>query len=185
MPSLAVVAEQLSRRDFDLSGAQILVLSFSAVITVICVTVHYEAMSWSSRLIHGLHLRRRARIVGLIFLLLVAHVIEVWIFAFAYWTLDGWESFGGLLGPFEEGALDFVYFSVTTFTTVGFGDIVPVGPVRILCGTEALVGLGLITWSASLAFLEMQLDWAEFRRPFRDRSSRATRGRPSRGRDGA
>ena len=52
-----------------------------------------------------------------------------------------------------------------SFTTLGFGDITPMGAIRILCGTEALVGLSLITWSASLAFLEMQRDWAEFRHP--------------------
>jgi len=93
----------------------------------------------------------------------VAHVIEVWIFGLAYWALDFWPNLGRVDGEFEEGVLDFVYFSVTNYTTVGFGDMVPTGPMRILCGSEALVGLVLITWSASMAFLEMQRDWPEFR----------------------
>jgi len=33
-----------------------------------------------------------------------------------------------------------VYFSVITFTTAGFGDILPQGPIRALAATEAFVG---------------------------------------------
>jgi hypothetical protein len=36
-----------------------------------------------------------------------------------------------------------------TFSTVGFGEMWPVGAVRFLCGLEALTGFVLITWSAS------------------------------------
>ena len=59
----------------------------------------------------------------------------------------------------RRGFLDFVYFSAITYTTVGFGDYVPTGPIRFLAGTEALTGFLLITWSASFTFLEMQRYW--------------------------
>lgn len=52
-----------------------------------------------------------------------------------------------------------MYFSAITYTTVGFGDFVPTGPVRFLAGTEALTGFLLITWSASFTFLEMRRYW--------------------------
>ena len=42
---------------------------------------------------------------------------------------------------------------------MGFGDITPEGPLRLLVGTEALVGLVLITWSASFSFIAMQYYW--------------------------
>lgn len=163
---MVVIANALesTRQGFFVSAPHLVVGGVSALVTLACVLFHYEMMSWSSRLIPRVGLRRRARIVILILALLVAHVIEVWIFAFAYWLLDGWPQLGHLEGSFDEGALDFVYFSVTTFTTLGFGDMVPTGAIRILCGSEALLGFGLITWSASLAFLEMQHDWGEFRR---------------------
>jgi hypothetical protein len=54
---------------------------------------------------------------------------------------------------------DFVYFSAMTYSTVGFGDAVPVGAIRFLAGMEALTGFVMITWSASYTFLEMQRDW--------------------------
>lgn len=157
--------EELSRRTFSLSTPQVVIGATATLITIACVIFHYEVMSWSSRLMSHLHLRKRPRIVALMLLLMAAHVVEVWVFGIAFWFLGQWPEFGQLKGTFDEGAMDFIYFSVTTFTTLGFGDIVPEGPMRILTGAEALTGLGLITWSASLAFLEMQRDWVEFRRP--------------------
>ena len=61
---------------------------------------------------------------------------------------------GGLSGAEIGGLLDLVYFSATVFTTLGFGDLVPVGPIRMITSTEALAGLALITWSASFTFLQ-------------------------------
>ncbi len=155
---------ETTRRGFDVSGPQLLVGGISALLALICVLVHYEVMSWSSHLLPRLGLARRARIVAVILAMLTAHVIEVWIYGLTYWLLEGWPSLGRIEGSFDEGALDFIYFSVTSYTTLGLGDMIPTGAIRILCGSEVLVGFTLITWSASLAFLEMQRDWYEFRR---------------------
>jgi Ion channel len=53
-----------------------------------------------------------------------------------------------------------LYFSVETFTSTGFGDILPSGPVRMVAGAEALNGLLLIGWSASFTYLAMERFWA-------------------------
>jgi hypothetical protein len=69
---------------------------------------------------------------------------------------DGWGNFDGNFG----GSLyDCVYFSFTTYTTLGFGDIQPHGELRFLAGLEALTGLVLITWTASFLYLEMTRYW--------------------------
>lgn len=162
-PALACL-QDLGRRGFHVSGAQVLMGLISGLVTIVAVLLHYEALSALARLMPVLRLPRRMRITIAIFGMLIAHVVEVWIFGLAYWWLDRWPVLGQLPGSFHEGALDFVYFSVVTYTTLGYGDIVPGGPVRILAGTEALVGLTLITWSASFSFLEMQRDWLEFAR---------------------
>jgi hypothetical protein len=162
---LLILLQDASRRGFQVTSAQVVVGLASALLVTLCVLFHYEAMSWISRRLPATRLPRRMRIVVLIYGMLAAHVVEVWFFGLAYWLLDRWPWVGTLAGAFEEGALDFVYFSVVTYTTLGFGDVVPSGAVRILTGTEALLGLALITWSASFAFLEMQRDWTEFRRP--------------------
>ncbi|HIC62018.1 MAG TPA: two pore domain potassium channel family protein [Marine Group III euryarchaeote] len=41
---------------------------------------------------------------------------------------------------------DYLYYSVVTFTTLGYGDIVPVGPLaKMLSITEALSGVFLMS----------------------------------------
>lgn len=155
----------LSRRAFQVSTDQLVVGAIATIVVAACVFLHYEVMRASSWATPRLKVRRQARVLSVMFAMMAAHVVEVWIFGLTYWVLDGWPKLGRLEGPVNEGALDFIYFSVASFTTLGFGDIVPTGPIRILCGAEALAGLGLITWSASFVFLEMQRDWAAFRRP--------------------
>ncbi|MDZ7735029.1 MAG: ion channel [Gammaproteobacteria bacterium] len=66
------------------------------------------------------------------------------------------EGTGVLIRQYPEGLPDYIYLSTTTYTTLGYGDLVPTGPVRAIYGTESLVGLVLITWSASLTFLEIR-----------------------------
>jgi len=69
---------------------------------------------------------------------------------------NGW---GNLAGNFDGSLMDCGYFSFTTFTTLGFGDIEPTGHLRYLTGIEALTGLVLITWTASFLYFEMQRYW--------------------------
>lgn len=64
-----------------------------------------------------------------------------------------------LIGNFNGTLLDCVYFSFSTFTTAGYGDIEPTGNLRFLTGVEGLTGLVLVGWSASFLFIEMQRYW--------------------------
>ncbi len=134
---------------------------------VFAVLFHYEGFNLFGRWLgHGL-LPPRARIVLLMFGLLMLHIIEIWVFAGSYYLLADWPSYGALFQTEYAGAaeippmhwFDYVYYSATVYTTVGFGDIVPLGPIRVISGTESVCGLALITWSASFTFLEMQRYW--------------------------
>jgi len=157
-----LLLQEVPRRQFHVTPEDGVIGLVAAAVVVACVLVHYEMMSLTSRVLPRIGLPRRTRIVGVILAMLFAHVIEVWIFGLTYWWLDQWHQLGMLVGRFQDGALDFIYFSVVCYTTLGYGDIVPEGAIGILAGTEALVGLSMITWSASFAFLEMQRDWIEF-----------------------
>ncbi len=123
------------------------------------VLVHYEFLVWITKLMPQLKIQRKFKIVFGVFTALVAHAVEVWIFAFAYYILHYSGNYGELTGNFNNEFLDFVYFSFTIFTSLGFGDIVPVGAIRYLTGIEALTGLVLVTWTASFLFIKMQKYW--------------------------
>ena len=137
-----------------------LVIIINASLVAAAVLIHYEALLRLSRLIPRIgFIRQRYRILVGLFGSLVAHVAEIWVFAFAYYYMVGSGRFGTLQGNFEHTLMDCIYFSFTTYTTLGFGDIVPSGDVRFLVGLESLTGLVLITWTASFMFIEMQKLW--------------------------
>ena len=136
-----------------------LVVLTAAVIVGLCAVLHYEVLGLSNRYLPALSRRRRPRVLILIGAVLLAHFAEIWLFGGGYYLLAGDARFGRV-GGLESAALpEFVYFSAMTYTTVGFGDVVPVGAIRFLAGVEAITGLVMITWSASYTFFEMQRDW--------------------------
>lgn len=136
--------------------------AFVLNITVVAFVVlfHYGFLYQLSKLIPKINIQPRFTILLGVFGALVAHTIEIWVFASAYYFQLETGVFGSLEGNFDNSWLDCVYFSFTSFTTLGFGDIAPLGDIRFLVGIESLTGLVLITWSASFLFYEMQKYWS-------------------------
>ena len=50
-----------------------------------------------------------------------------------------------------------IYFSLITFTTVGYGDVVINGDWKILAGLEAINGIMMVGWSTALMFSYFQI----------------------------
>ena len=130
----------------------------SAIISL-CVVLHYEALSVLSHQLAGLNFHHRLLVLVGVVGAMVAHVMEIWIFAAGFYFMNHAAGLGELQGNIDGGFLDCIYFSFTNYTTLGYGDIVPIGHIRFLAGLEALTGLVLITWSASFMFIEMQKYW--------------------------
>ena len=85
--------------------------------------------------------------------LILLHALEVLVWALAYHV----GLPGGPPHTFEEAA----YFSIVTFTTLGFGDVTLRQPAwRILSGLEALNGMLLVGWSTALLFAVIQRVWS-------------------------
>ena len=137
------------------------IILLNVFLVSVCVVIHYEFIYRCSKWMPALRATGRYRILIGVFVALTAHVAEIWIFALGYFFALRVEGLGDLAGNFYDGILDCVYFSFTTYTTLGFGDIEPLGLIRFLAGIESLTGLVLITWTASFLFLEMQRHWRE------------------------
>ena len=141
-------------------NANLLVVLGTILSVGICVLVHYEGLSFVSRWQQQRHkYHHRRKVLYGIFAVLFLHVLEIWIFGLTAWTLLYTETTGSVTGTQQLGILDAVYLAATTYSTVGFGDLAPVGPIRFLFGTMALTGLVLITWTASFTYLEMDRYW--------------------------
>ena len=136
-------------------------VAVNTLVVVLAVLIHYEFLFRLSKLLPKIRIRHRFRVVVGVAGALVAHVFEIWMFALAYYLMINKFGWGTFTGNFTGAMSDCFYFSFTTYTTLGFGDIQPIGGVRYLTGVESLTGLVLITWSASYLYLEMQNYWGE------------------------
>lgn len=139
----------------------ITIFAVNCLVVTLAVMVHYEFLSFLTRALKKMRAAHRFRIVAGVLGAMLAHSIEIWIFALAYYFMHGHGHFGDLIGNFTGSLLDCAYFSFTVFTTLGFGDIEPTGPLRFMAGLESLTGLLLIAWTASFLFYEMQRFWGE------------------------
>lgn len=135
------------------------VIIATVFVVVLCIVLHYEALGALTGLLRRIHMPARPRILLLIFAILLTHVAEIWIFGGAYFYLVSTDGHGTLLANHSIGLFDTIYFSAVCFTTLGLGDMVPVGAVRFMTGTQALTGFVLIAWSASFTFVEMERFW--------------------------
>ncbi len=128
-------------------------------LVVICVLIHYEGLAQLTGRLKHIRIRPRPRILVMIFTILVIHVTEIWIFGLGYFALAHDPAHGQLMASHAVGLFDYVYFSATCYTTLGLGDLTPVGNIRFVTGMESLAGFVLIGWSVSFTYLEMDRFW--------------------------
>jgi hypothetical protein len=100
---------------------------------------------WLARVRHVLESTSVYRRVGLLLRLFLSimllHLLQIGLWAVVFWQAREL--------PTLETA---VYFSIATYTTIGFGDVV-LGPGwRVLAGIEGLMGILLIGWSTAFIF---------------------------------
>jgi len=125
---------------------------WSIIFTVILVTLslkihgltlNYLSQNTAKKFIYRDFIKISASLIG-------SHLLQIILFAYYYYyafhTFPDLKLFGG---NFTGSFLDFFYYSINCYTTLGTGDIYPNGTMRIATGLEALIGLVLIAWTAT------------------------------------
>jgi Ion channel len=111
--------------------------------------LHYEA----------LRIPDRTKLLVVILAMLLAHAAVIALYGIAFYKRFSSFGAGNLSGATAFSLSTCMYFSAETYTSLGFRDLTPTGPVRLLAGVEALNGLLLIGWSASFTYLSMERFW--------------------------
>ena len=112
--------------------------------------VAYLARAWSKRKPSSRRLGREIQIIRVVSVLLLIHLMEAAIWAAFY-------RISGLFFEFETA----LYFSITSYTTVGYGDVLLPPSWRVLGPMEAAVGILMFGWSTAIivaAITRMQAD---------------------------
>jgi hypothetical protein len=133
----------------------------NTITTAIVILVHYEVLLKLSIYLPSMQFGHRFRVAFGLIGALLAHIIEVWVFGIVYYLmlLDG--SFGTIKYSNEITFMDNIYFSFVTYTSLGYGDIIPDGLIRFTAGLEALTGLALIAMTASFMYVQIEKFWSK------------------------
>ena len=127
------------------------------LLSLVAVGVHYEALVLGSAFVNRVAGPARVGVALGVVIALAAHMVEVLIYAVAWLALI--HAGAVELNVPAPSPIDAVYFSGSVYTSLGFGDIVPVRGGQILAVSEAVTGLVLIAWTASFTFFEMRSHW--------------------------
>jgi hypothetical protein len=86
-----------------------------------------------------------------------AYLVVALAFCYVFHAVDGYWD-GGFFGDPDVASHEFMYFSLVTITTLGYGDLAPAAPAgRLLAATEAVIGqVYLVTFVALLVGLMIQ-----------------------------
>lgn len=128
-------------------------------LVVMSTVLHYEGLRLTGGLLPRLHMPSRPRLVVAIVAAFSVHAVEILLYAAVFYGLARHLGPGTLGGAKFPSILTAYYFSAETYTSVGYGDVVPHGPLRLLAGVETLNGLLLIGWSASFTYITMERFW--------------------------
>jgi hypothetical protein len=113
-------------------------IAIHALVMAVVVSTARRALTWK----HRHHQSWLAAImVATVGILLAAHVAEVIVWSIAY----------GLLGAAPPEA-DSLYFAFVNYTTLGYGDVLPVERWQLLGPMAAMNGIVLFGWSTAVIF---------------------------------
>ena len=126
---------------------------------MLTVALHYEALSLLSKVMQNTRMQSHPKLLVAVFGVVAAHLLEILIYAISYWIADVGLNLGDFGGNRAVTFSDYLFFSAETFSTLGIGDIYPLGVIRLIASLESLNGIVLIGWSTSFTFLAMSRYW--------------------------
>ncbi|WP_209348211.1 potassium channel family protein [Pontixanthobacter sp. CEM42] len=134
-------------------------LTISLVLIGLTILIHYEVLRQTSIRLVDLPIPARARILVVLTVATASHTLHIVLYAMVYMWLHANGQYGDIGGSEKLDFAEAFYFSITSYTTLGIGDLFPHGALRTISGLEALNGLVMVGWTASYTYLAMEKFW--------------------------
>jgi hypothetical protein len=126
---------------------------FCGAVTVCNITIHAFVMAFAvgaaqamgRKVIAHPTLRLASVMIVTVLILMVAHISEVAVWALAYRLVDA-----------VPAGTNLVYFALVNYTTLGYGDVVPVRDWQLVGPMTAMNGILLFGWTTAVIFEVMR-----------------------------
>lgn len=128
-------------------------IAIAALMMVLTTAIHAVGMflalpmirSQVGRRRHWLHGSHIYRVAGIVLMMFLVSLAEVSLWAATYLLLKA-----------IQGVEQALYFSMVSFTTLGYGDVVLDGPWRLLSSFEAANGIIMFGWTTAIVIAAVQ-----------------------------
>jgi len=110
-------------------------IHYAGTLAIVWLTFHYRRVVER----HFSFLFNTTLVMAVVVALLAVHIVEVTWWALFYFHRNCFPTFGTSL-----------YFSLVTYTTLGYGDVLPDREWRLLAGVEALIAALMLSWSTAV-----------------------------------
>lgn len=136
-------------------------IALSAVLVLVTLYFHFVCLKFGARLVFEGAIQVRWPVFVVVTVLFAAHMVEVMLYALAFMLMEalGMGTLKGIPAASVQPLYDLFYFSIASYSTLGIGDILPTGHIRLVAGIESLNGLVLVAWSSSFTYLMMERSW--------------------------
>jgi hypothetical protein len=131
----------------------------SMFIALLTTLIFYDVLGFVIRQINKKHLSPRFLLMILMSGIFTSHALSIFIYGIAYWILTSYSHYPPLGGVDVGGFGAYLYYSATTYSSLGIGDIYATGCMRIISGFEVINGLTLIAWSATFTYFAVEKMW--------------------------
>jgi len=126
---------------------------FCGAVTVCNITIHAFVMAFAVNAAKAMgkkgiahpSLRLAGVMIVTVLILMIAHISEVAVWALAYRLVDA-----------VPAGTSLVYFALVNYTTLGYGDVVPVRDWQLVGPMTAMNGILLFGWTTAVIFEVMR-----------------------------
>ncbi len=123
--------------------------------------VHFEALRALWSVLSRRKSRLRRNMVLALTGVVAVHLVEIGLYAAAYGMGAGPLHLGSFVPARHMSPIDLFYYAAETYSALGYGDVIPVGYLRLIASVSPLNGSLLLAWSGSFLFLLIQDDFID------------------------
>ena len=135
------------------------------VISVCCLNI-YELLRYIWNKLPNMQVMPRVRVLIVVAAIFISHIANIWVFGAVYYFFSQY-GIGELVAASEledqvhhlPDLVSCIYYSGVVYTTLGLGDMIPTGALRMITNVESLTGFILIGWTVSFTYLAMVKFW--------------------------